>query len=152
MVIRLLIFLLIQFGALAIGGLFTKEGVTSDWYESLQKAPWTPPGWFFGFAWTCIMICFSILLALLWPHIKNKQEAIVIIGLQWVLNILWNPTFFYFHHVLVGVVILVLLIGVLRWFYKQYGGLVGGKIWLLAPYVLWLFVATSLNVYILVMN
>jgi len=39
MAIRIIIFLLINFGALALGGLFTGKGVPSDWYQELNKAP-----------------------------------------------------------------------------------------------------------------
>ena len=59
MILRTTIFLIINFTALAFGGLFTSEGVPSEWYLSLLKAPWTPPGWVFGFAWSIIMICYA---------------------------------------------------------------------------------------------
>ena len=68
MVLRLFIFLVINFGALAVGGYFTNDAVTSDWYLEMEKAPWTSLGWVFGAAWTAIMICFSIYLACLWPE------------------------------------------------------------------------------------
>ena len=42
MILRILLFLIINFGGLFIGGLFTGEGVPSDWYQNLNKAPWTP--------------------------------------------------------------------------------------------------------------
>ena len=152
MINRLVVFLIIQFGALVIGGLFTRQAVTSDWYLHLQKAPWTPPGWFFGFAWTTIMICFSLLLALLWPKIQNKKEAAVTIAIQWILNVIWNPVFFYFHQILSGAVILIMLLGVLLWFYKKYAVAAKLEMWLLVPYLVWLVVASSLNLYILCMN
>ena len=41
MVLRIIIFLLINFTGLFSGGLFTQEGVPSDWYQNLNKAPWT---------------------------------------------------------------------------------------------------------------
>ena len=44
MVYRLILFLIINFGALAVGGFFTGKGASSDWYSSLAKAPWAPPG------------------------------------------------------------------------------------------------------------
>ena len=50
MVYRIIIFLVLNFGALGIGGLFTGKGVPSEWYNELNKAPWSPPGWVFGFA------------------------------------------------------------------------------------------------------
>ena len=52
------LFLLLNFGALAIGSYFMNNGPQSNWYLTLNKAPWTPPGWVFGVAWTTIMICF----------------------------------------------------------------------------------------------
>ena len=51
---RLLFFLLLNFGALALGGFLMGEGPSSAWYSNLNKAPWTPPGWVFGASWTVI--------------------------------------------------------------------------------------------------
>ena len=113
---RIVIFLLLNFGALAIGGFFTGKAVQAEWYLSLNKAPWTPPGWVFGFAWTTIMICFSFYMAHLWSSSENKKLIIGLFILQWILNVGWNPIFFYFHHVTAGLVvisILTILIGYL---------------------------------------
>lgn len=63
MIARIALFLVLNFAALGIGGLFSGQGVPSDWYTGLNKAPWTPPGWVFGSAWTIIMICFAIYMA-----------------------------------------------------------------------------------------
>lgn len=87
MILRTILFLVINFGALGIGSYFTGSGVSSEWYQTLNKAPWTPPGWFFGFAWTTIMICFSIYLAFLWPLVDNTQKLILLFSIQWVLNV-----------------------------------------------------------------
>ena len=90
MISRFLLFLVLNFAALAIGGLFTSKGVSSDWYLQIIKAPWTPLGWVFGAAWTTIKICFSIYLAYLWPLEKNKTFFIGLFAIQSVLNILWS--------------------------------------------------------------
>lgn len=39
MIFRLIIFLVLNFGALALGSYFTGAGVTSDWYYNLKIAP-----------------------------------------------------------------------------------------------------------------
>ena len=152
MIYRLIIFLLINFGALAIGGFFTGKGVPSDWYAGLDKAPWTPPGWVFGFAWTTIMICFSFYLAYLWPDVKNRNLLVLLFGLQWVLNVGWNPAFFYFHQVGLGLVIitgLTVVVGALLfWYWPE----LKIKSVLILPYFVWLLIATSLNAYVLVNN
>ena len=152
MIYRLIIFLIINFGALAVGGFFTGKGVPSDWYSGLDKAPWTPPGWVFGFAWTMIMICFSVYMAYLWPIIANKKILIALFIFQWVLNVSWNPTFFYYHNVLLGLIsisALTILVGVfllLYWPELKYKSI------LILPYFIWLLIATSLNGFILLKN
>ena len=144
-----LTFFLLNFAALAVGGLFTGSGVSSEWYENLNKAPWTPPGWVFGAAWTLIMVCFAFYMGQLWVNAaKHKGLLLRTYGIQWVLNVAWNPVFFYFQKVDIGLLVIVgLLLSVLLITIK-FSRI--KKSWTLAivPYVLWLFVATSLNDYI----
>jgi benzodiazapine receptor len=152
MIYRLIIFLTINFGALAVGGFFTGKGARSDWYIGLAKAPWTPPGWVFGFAWTMIMICFSVYMAYLWPINENKKILIALFIFQWILNVSWNPTFFYYHNVLLGLIIisgLTILVGI---FLLSYWPELKFKTVLILPYFIWLLIATSLNGYILLKN
>ncbi|MDZ4668325.1 MAG: TspO/MBR family protein [bacterium] len=149
---RLILFLLINFGALALGGFFTGKGVTSEWYNGLLKAPWTPPGWVFGFAWTTIMICFSVYMAFLWPSIDNKTFIVAVYGIQWILNVAWNPAFFYFHHVSLGLIIISALTMLVGYFLVSFWPQLKYKSWLIVPYFLWLIIATSLNGYIFLNN
>ncbi|MEI8204715.1 MAG: TspO/MBR family protein [Bacteroidota bacterium] len=152
MIYRLIIFLALNFAALAIGGIFTGKGVPSDWYANLSKAPWTPPGWVFGAAWTSIMICFSIYMANAWTTIENKQVLIILFSIQWILNVGWNPTFFYFHQVLPALIIIIaltVLVGFLLFFYGSALKLISLFI---LPYLIWLLIATSLNGYVVWKN
>lgn len=149
---RIVIFLLLNFGALAIGGFFTGKAVQAEWYLSLNKAPWTPPGWVFGFAWTTIMICFSFYMAHLWSSSENKKLIIGLFILQWVLNVGWNPIFFYFHHVTAGLVVISILTLLVGYLLYSYWPVLKMKSALLLPYFLWLLIATSLNGYILFKN
>lgn len=152
MIARLIIFLLINFGALAIGSIFTSKGVPSDWYIGLVKAPWTPPGWAFGFAWTTIMICFSIYMAYLWPLVENKNLLFALFILQWILNVGWNPTFFYYHNILAGMLVISGLTTLVGLFLILYLPELKMKAILILPYLIWLLIATSLNGYILLKN
>ena len=152
MVYRLILFLVINFGALAVGGIFTSAGVSSSWYENIQKAPWTPPGWVFGAAWTSIMIFFSIYLATAWPKIENKKILIGLFSVQWILNVGWNPIFFYYQNMLLGLIVILLLtflIGFILIFYWKEVKFISLFI---LPYFVWLIIATSLNWYILLKN
>jgi translocator protein len=147
MLLRFIVFLLFNFGALALGGLFTKDGVTSEWYQNLAKAPWTPPGWVFGAAWTTIMICFSIYMTILWDKTPNKKQLALVFGVQWVLNVVWNPLFFNLHQLEVALVVIVMLTLVVGYFLFGKRSMMGWASLLVAPYFLWLLIATSLNAY-----
>jgi tryptophan-rich sensory protein len=149
---RFLLFILLNFGALAIGSLFTSDGVASDWYQELNKAPWTPPGWAFGAAWSTIMLCFSAYLAFLWPVLKNKRLFLIVYGLQWLFNVSWNPVFFHLQEVALGLVLINVLTVVVGLFLFAYLKVLRWKSILILPYFLWLIVATSLNAYIYLYN
>lgn len=152
MLLRIISFLILNFGALAIGGIFTNKGVNSNWYQELSKAPWTPPGWVFGAAWTTIMICFSLYMAFLWPKADNKKLLLVLFAFQWILNIGWNPAFFYLHNISFSLVIILALTLLLGYLLLKYWRLLSYTSLLIAPYFLWLLVANSLNVYIFIKN
>ncbi|HCQ30517.1 MAG TPA: TspO protein [Flavobacteriales bacterium] len=152
MIYRLIIFLILNFGALALGGLFTNNGVSSVWYAELNKAPWTPPGWVFGAAWTFIMISFSFYIAYLWPVQNNKFLLVMLFALQWLLNVMWNPVFFYYHNASVGLIIISLLTLLIAFMVFFFSPLMKAKTLLLLPYFLWLIIATSLNAYIFLKN
>ncbi len=152
MIYRLIIFLALNFAALAIGGLFTGQGVPSDWYVELVKAPWTPPGWVFGAAWTTIMICFGVYLALLWPAVENKPLLIGLFVAQWILNVAWNPVFFYYQQVLGGLLLISALTLLVGFFLYRYWPELRYKSLLILPYFVWLMIAASLNAYIFVKN
>ena len=152
MYLRLAIFLVFNFAGLAIGGIFTGAGVTSQWYAELAKAPWTPPGWVFGASWTTIMICFSVYMAYAWENIDNRILLISLYVVQWILNVGWNPVFFYYHEVLWGLIIISALTVLVGYFFLGFTSEMKAKIWLMAPYFVWLVIATSLNAYVLFNN
>lgn len=152
LVVRIIIFAILNFGALGLGAYFMGEGPNSSWYQNLNKAPWTPPGWVFGVAWTTIMICFSVYMAALWGNSSSIKIVITMFAIQWVLNVIWNPSFFNYHQALLGLIIIMLLTGVVAKLFFSNLSLLGYKsIWLL-PYLLWLLIATSLNAYIFIKN
>ena len=150
--LKIIGFLFINFGALALGGLFAGSGAGSNWYAELNKAPWTPPGWVFGFAWTTIMLCFSVYMATLYAKTKSVKTVIILYAIQWMLNVAWNPIFFHLHNPIIGLTVIVALTSLVTYFLFRYRSSQKGFSLLLLPYVIWLFIATSLNAYIVFMN
>jgi len=146
-----LFFLIINFGGLYIGNLLMNNGPQTSWYINLNKAPWTPPGWVFGAAWTLIMICFSIYLAHLFIKVDSTKLKLAF-ALQVVLNVSWNYVFFNQHLVTFGLVIISALTIVLFTFFFSNFKSIKTKSYLILPYMIWLLIATSLNAFILFNN
>lgn len=146
-----ILFSIINFGGLAIGNALMGDGPTGDWYMNLEKAPWTPPGWVFGAAWTLIMLCFSIYLGKLFLENDNSKNRIVFF-IQFFLNVSWNFFFFNQQWVLVSLISITLLTSLLFIYFFRLSKSVTNYKYLLLPYVIWLCIATSLNLYILIHN
>ncbi|UMB55068.1 tryptophan-rich sensory protein [Lutibacter sp. A64] len=142
----ILLFLVLNFGALAIGGYLINNGPQANWYLNLNRAPWTPPGWFFGVAWTTIMVCFSIYLAHLLA-LKPGSYFWVVFFIQFVLNIAWNFIFFNQQQIGLGLIDIILLTIIVGYYLFQFGSGLGIKTWFIVPYFVWLLIATSLNAY-----
>ena len=149
---RILLFLVVNFGALALGSYLMGEGPTGMWYSELSKAPWTPPGWVFGAAWTTIMVALAFFMA---DWIKKSQRTnrvwrLYLIHL--VLNIGWNPLFFDLHLLGVALIEILLLLSLVI-----YMGILGKKeagqsSLLILPYIAWLSIASTLNAYAFLYN
>lgn len=147
-----LIFLVINFAALAIGGFATSEAVGGEWYTNLNKAPWTPPGWAFGAAWSTIMLCFAFFMGFALNDVEDKKQLLSLFTLQWLLNVSWNPIFFIYHFTLLGLIVIVALTILVGYFLYTYWSVLRAKTLLIAPYFIWLMIASSLNLYVVVYN
>lgn len=152
MIIKNIIFLVLNFTALAIGGLFTNSGVSSEWYQQLNKAPWTPPGWVFGVAWSLIMVCLAVYMAYLLQTQIDKKTVIILFVIQWILNVVWNPVFFNLHGIFLGLVCISFLTIIVAYVFFAYWKELNIKSLFVAPYLIWLLIATSLNAYIAINN
>jgi tryptophan-rich sensory protein len=147
----IIVFLIINFGALAIGSWLMNDGPQSEWYIKLIKAPWTPKGWVFGTAWTTIMICFSIYMAFLYKALPTAK-VITLFIIQFIFNVIWNYIFFNQHYVGAGLTVILLLTFIVAFFLFSFTDELKAKSILILPYFFWLCIATSLNAYIVFYN
>ncbi len=151
--ILFLIFLIANFGALGIGTILMNEGPTSNWYTSLNQAPWTPVGWVFGAAWTTIMLLFSVYMTKLALLFKEKKTFLIqLFLLQWLLNVSWNFVFFNQHLITIGLIVILCLWLLIGYFTFNYIKQLKWATLLIAPYLIWLTIASSLNAYIVLYN
>ncbi len=117
------------------------------WYDGLNKPRWTPPRWAFPVVWTILYVAIAFAAARV-SMLPQAGTALALWSVQIALNTLWTPVFFGAHRRGAGLVIIVLLwltvLVMLQvfWSLDPVAGL------LIAPYLVWLSVAASLNFWI----
>ena len=144
-------FLGLNFGALFLGNILMNNGATSDWYLNLNKAPWTPAGWVFGAAWTSVMLFFSVYMTFLYQNLKT-QKVILLYSFHLLLNISWNFIFMNKHMTILGLIDISLLTILIFYFLIGYNKILNNMRFFVLPYCIWLLIATSLNLYIVIYN
>tara|TARA_B100001057_G_C22565762_1_gene839116 strand:- start:324 stop:713 length:390 start_codon:yes stop_codon:yes gene_type:complete len=124
------------------------------WYKNLKKAPWTPKPPVFGAVWSILYVMMAIALYLVWSNKKCYPycSAIKIFFIQLLLNLIWTTIFFRFKMPILALLDMVAIIIAAGYTYKEFSIINKTAGNLLIPYLAWLWVAFSLNVYIIVMN
>ena len=110
--IKLIISLVVCFGASGLGALFMADGSAGNWYARLQKPSITPPDWVFGPVWTILYLLMAISVFLVWNKGLDYPKVKFAIGLfliQLVLNAVWTGIFFGFHLILPALIDIILL-------------------------------------------
>lgn len=147
----LLLFLFINFSALGIGSWLMNNGPRTEWYLGLNQAPWSPPGWVFGVAWSSIMILFSVYMTYL-VQVDRSKKVILLFSIQFVLNVIWNYIFFNQHLIGLGLMNIIILTLLMFYFLMAFKNVLKNKRFYVLPYCIWLILATSLNFYIALYN
>ena len=132
--------------ALIVGGLASSNTADDIWYQDLIKSPLNPPGYIFGIVWPILYLLMSISAFRTFNETKN---AFLI---QLLFNAVWSWLFFAFQMPFIALLNIWLLIYLniklnLKMFYQD--KLSG---FLFIPYVLWLFFASYLNLFIVLNN
>ena len=124
------------------------------WYQNLKKAPWNPKPHVFSIVWTILYIMMSIALYLVWSNKKCYPycSAIKVFFIQLLLNLIWTTIFFRLKMPILAFIDIIAIIICTVYTYKEFIAIDKTAGMLLIPYIFWLFVAFSLNGYIIVMN
>lgn len=143
--------LLVLFVSL-IGSSFTSAD--SEWYQSLNKPSFTPPGWIIGAVWTTIFALTAVSILFVWNHLKSEWfwAIIGLFAVNGLLNIFWSYLFFRLNDVgsamveagLLGFSVYALIFAL--WKKQRIAAL------LLVPYALWVTFATYLTYAIWILN
>ena len=135
--------LLVCFAAAAMGGLF----MPGEWYASLKKPSWNPPGWVFGPVWTALYTMMAVAAWQVWRQGGwGKQcKPLLIFLAQLALNALWTPLFFGLHRPGVAFAEIGLLWLAIATTLTAFRPVSRVAVWLLAPYLSWVSFAAALN-------
>ena len=131
---------------LIVGSLASTNTGTDTWYLGLVKSNLNPPGYVFGIVWPILYLLMGITIWRTYSVIKN------LFYVQLFLNAIWSWLFFSFHLPLIALFDIWLLIfinlKILLLISKE------DKLaaFLFAPYIMWLFFASYLNLYIVINN
>ena len=128
----------------ALTGLFIQP---AGYYASLAKPPWSPPAWVFGPAWTFLYAMMAVAAWLVWQRggWSEQRDPLRLYLVQLALNALWTPLFFGLRQpglAFAEIVFLWLAIVLTARAFLRVRPLAG---WLLAPYVVWVGFAATLN-------
>lgn len=135
-----------------IGAGLTATSVQT-WYVTLNKPWFTPPNWLFGPMWITLYTLMG--LATFWISEKKTKEsksAVKFFLIHLLVNALWSPVFFGLREVFLALVIIAIMWVMIVVLIRKYGKIDKKAGLALIPYLMWVSVATALNVAILVLN
>ncbi len=147
----LALFLVACIGGGAASGLATPPG---EWYASLAKPTWTPPGWVFGPAWTLL---YTLMAVAAW-HVWRRRAAtdvrmpLALFAIQLVLNLAWTPLFFGMQRPGLALAEIVVMLAVILATTASFVRVSTTATVLMLPYCAWVCFATALNWAIWQMN
>jgi tryptophan-rich sensory protein len=135
-----------------VGSLATRPEIPV-WYAALAKPWWTPPPVVFPIAWTFSRFDGYQSLAAVGsdPPSPARSSAIIWFWIQLLLNAAWSPVFFGWHGTRTALVIIALLIAIAMTIMSA-SRADKTAAWLLAPYLIWVAYATTLNAGVVAMN
>lgn len=131
------------------------SGSFSETYLSLEKPPYSPPGWIFPVVWGILYAVMGISAYLV--HVSQgsqwkRSNALKVYALQLFFNFLWSIIFFRFELYTVALIDIILLdfaaalMTVLFYRLSKAAGLIN------IPYLIWLLFATYLNAGVVILN
>lgn len=141
--LALVVWLVLCFGAASLGGIF----MPGEWYATLKKPSWNPPGWIFGPVWTALYTMMAVAAWLVWKRggFAAQRKPLALFLTQLVLNAAWTPLFFGLHLPGIAFAEIVMLWLAIASTLAAFRPVSTAAAWLLAPYLAWVSFAAVLN-------
>lgn len=143
----MLLLFLVLVGAVAMSGVHFQPGA---WYAGLAKPFWTPPNWLFPPVWGLLYLMMAVAGWLIYAGRDARLKALW--AVQLILNALWSWLFFGLHRTDLGLVDISALLVTIAAIVSIARRRQPAVAWLMAPYLIWVAYASTLNAAIHVLN
>ena len=148
--LNIIITLVAVFLVAGLGSLFVNMGL--EWLEELNKPSEWIPNFVIPIVWSIIYLSFAIIFSILLKQKLVSKKLIILSIVNGILNILWCLVFFTLNQLLLGNILIILnaFFGVLLLIEMiKTNKLYVNLLWI---YPIWLFVATTLNLSLWILN
>ena len=147
---KIIIICLSVLGVAILGSIFVNLGIT--WYSTLLVPKQWIPNYIIPVVWSVIYILFAVILSILSKNNILSLKSIYLCIINGLLNVLWCLIFFTLNQLLVGNILIILnvFLGVMLLLsLNKTNKTYVNWLWI---YVIWLFVATSFNLALWILN
>ncbi len=134
-----------------VGGVIGISTAPGAWYAALEKPPFNPPNWVFGPVWGLLYILIGIAGARTFLRSPSSSAMVLWAG-QMALNWVWSPTWFALHllwpafAIIAAILVLILAFIAATWKTDRPSAL------MFVPYAAWVAFASTLNLWIAILN
>ena len=126
-----------------------------NWYQSLIKPSWSPPAWLFGPIWTFLYVLIVISFGKVFQSFFKKEISFLTL-LPFILNIIFNiiftPLQFGLRSNLLAAIDIILVLITLIWSMVAIYPFFRWITFMQIPYLMWVSLATVLQLSILFLN
>lgn len=126
-----------------------------NWYSTLIKPTWSPPGWLFGPVWTFLYALMAISFGKVF-YMAWRNQIPLLVALPFILNLIFNFSFtplqFGLKNNLLAAIDILLVLGTLVWAMAAIYPYAKWITYIQIPYLLWVSFATVLQLTITYLN
>jgi translocator protein len=128
---------------------FATQSSINTWYPTINKPFFNPPNWIFAPVWSLLFVMMGIaagrILNLSQAKPEQVKKAMILFGIQLILNALWSILFFGLCNPMLAFIEIILLGLMIFETIRAFAPLDKTSSYLLYPYLAWVSFAAILN-------